>query len=99
MVDYRYETCRYGLNRIPVEQRLCDECNLIEDEFHVLIVCTRYIGIRIDAMNAISGIDYQFSTYTPYAQFIEMMSNPRYYKIVSKALFCILSKRCHIHFH
>ena len=81
------------------EQRLCDECNLIEDEFHVIMVCTRYIDIRTDAMNAISLIDYQFSTYTPHAQFIQMMSNPLLYKIVSKVLFCILNKRRHIHFH
>ena len=60
----KIETCRYGLNRVPVEQRLCDECNLIEDEFHVIMVCTRYIDIRTVAMNAISLIDYQFSTYT-----------------------------------
>ena len=93
------ETCRYGLNRVPVEQRLCDECNLIEDEFHVIMVCTRYIDIRTDAMNAISRIDHQFSTYTPHAQFIQMMSNPLLYKIVSKVLFCILNKRRHIHFH
>ena len=95
----KIETCRYGLNRVPVEQRLCDECNLIEDEFHVIMVCTRYIDIRTDAMNAISLIDYQFSTYTPHAQFIQMMSNPLLYKIVSKVLFCILNKRRHIHFH
>ena len=95
----KIETCRYGLNRVPVEQRLCDECNLIEDEFHVIMVCTRYIDIRTDAMNAISLIAYQFSTYTPHAQFIQMMSNPLLYKIVSKVLFCILNKRRHIHFH
>ena len=47
----KIETCRYGLNRVPVEQRLCNECNLIEDEFHVLMVCNRYISIRNDAMN------------------------------------------------
>ena len=43
------ETCRYSLNRVPVEQRLCDECNLIEDEFHVLMICItcRYISIYI----------------------------------------------------
>ena len=69
---------------VPFEQRLCDECNLIEDAFHVLMVCTRYIGIRTDAMNAISDIDYQFScTYTPHAHFIQMMSNPLYYKKLS----------------
>ena len=95
----KIKTCRYDLNRVPVEQQLCDECTLIEDEFHVLMVCTRNIVICTDAMNAISDIDYQFSPYTPNAQHIQMMSNPLYYKIVFKALFCILNKRCHIHFH
>ena len=59
----KIESCTYCLNRVPVEQRLCDECNLIEDECHVLMVCTVYISIHIDAMNAVSVIDYQFSTY------------------------------------
>ena len=95
----KIETCRYGLNRVPVEQRLCDECNLIKDEFHVFIVCTRYISIRTDAMNAITDVDIQFSTYTPHAQFIQTMSNSLYYKIVSKAIFCILNKRGPIHLH
>ena len=94
----KIKTCRYGLNRVSVEQRLCDECNLIEDEFHELMVCNKYINIRNDAMNSISDIDYHFPTYTTHTQFIQMMSNPLYYKIVSKALFCILNKRCHIHF-
>ena len=89
----------FKLKLVPVEQRLCDECNLIEDEFHVLMVCTRYISIRADAMNAITDIDIQFSTYTSHAQFIQMVSNPLYYKIVSKALSCILNKRRHIHIH
>ena len=80
------ETCTYGLNRVPAEQRLCDECKLIEDEFHVL-------------KNAISDIDYQFATYSQYAKFTQMMLNPLYYKIVSKALFSILNKRRHINFH
>ena len=34
----KLETCRCGLNRVPVEQRLRDKCNLIKDESHVLIV-------------------------------------------------------------
>ena len=28
----KLETCRYGLNRMPVDQRLCESCNLVEDE-------------------------------------------------------------------
>ena len=62
----KIETCRYDFNRVPVEQRLCDDCNLIEDEFHVLMVCTRYIDICTHVMNAISDIDYQFTTCTTY---------------------------------
>ena len=92
------KTCRYDLNRVPVEQRLCDDCNLIEDEFHVLMVCTRYIGICTHVMNAIFDIDYQFTT-ALHTQFTQMMSNPMYYKILSKALFCILRKRHQIHFY
>ena len=50
-------------------------------------------------MNAIFDIDYQFTTYTPHAQFTQMMSNPLYYNIVSKALFCILNRRRYIYFY
>ena len=28
----KLETCRYGLNRMPVDQRLCESCNVVEDE-------------------------------------------------------------------
>ena len=95
----KIKTCRYDINRVPVEQRLCDEWNLIEDEFHVLMVCTRYISIHMDSMNCISDIDYQFTSYIPYAQFTQLISDPVYYKIISKALFYILNKRYLIHFH
>ena len=37
----KIETCRYGLNRIPVEERLCESCQVVEDEFHVMMVCPR----------------------------------------------------------
>ena len=63
------------------------------------MVCTRYISICNKAMNAISDIDYPFATYTPHTQFTQMMSNPLYYKNVSKALICIVNKKRHIHFH
>ena len=31
------ELCRYGLARIPVEERVCRNCNEVEDESHVLV--------------------------------------------------------------
>ena len=35
----KIESGRYGLNRLPVEQRLCEECHVIEDEYHVIMNC------------------------------------------------------------
>ena len=82
----KIKICRYGLNRVPVEQRLCAESNLIKDEFHVLMICTRYIGIRTDAMNAMNAWLLILNLHTP-CTIYQMMSNLLYYKIVSKALF------------
>ena len=35
----KIKTGRYGVNRVPVEERLCEACNSVEDEFHVLMKC------------------------------------------------------------
>ena len=40
------ELCRYGLARIPVEERVCIHCNEVEDESHVLMHCPLYDDIR-----------------------------------------------------
>ena len=40
------ELCRYGLARIPVEERVCIHCNEVEDEAHVLMHCPLYDDIR-----------------------------------------------------
>ena len=39
------ELCRYGLARIPVEERFCSHCNEVEDESHVLMYCPLYDDI------------------------------------------------------
>ena len=41
-ITLKIETGRYGVNRVPAEERLCDACNSIEDEFHVLMKCPIY---------------------------------------------------------
>ena len=43
----KLETCRYGLNRMPVDQRLCESCNVVEDECHVIMHCFYMITIII----------------------------------------------------
>ena len=45
----RIETGRHSRPRLPVEQRLCQRCNLqsVEDEIHFMIVCPYYEDLRI----------------------------------------------------
>ena len=94
----KIETCRYGLNRIPVEDRVCEECNILEDEYHVLMLCPIYNDIRHATINSICAITNQFHELTTENQFNQMMSDPKYYKIVSKAMYNILYRRRHIQF-
>ena len=49
------ETCRYGLQRVSVEQLLCETCHVVEDEFHVVMGCTLYDDIRKACLCNISG--------------------------------------------
>ena len=43
----KIETCRYGLNRVPVDQRVCETCNVVEDQFYVMMLCSVYDDIRL----------------------------------------------------
>ena len=43
----KIETCRYGLNRVPVDQRVCETCNVVEDEFHVIMLCSNLSAITL----------------------------------------------------
>ena len=85
----KIETCRYGLHRVPVEQRLCKTSHVVEDEFHVVMECTLYDDIRKDCLNHISGLIPFFIE----EQFIKVMSNPKIYNSVSKAMYLILNRR------
>ena len=46
----KIETCRYGLNRVPVHQRVCETCNVMEDEFHVNMLCSVFDDISLQLM-------------------------------------------------
>ena len=41
------ERGRWGQNRVPVEERRCNVCNEIEDEYHCLIKCPHFNNERI----------------------------------------------------
>ena len=89
----KLETGRYGLNRVPVDQRLCEECNVVEDECHVIMYCTLYTDIRDQLFTEITEISCQFSTLTVDDQFLKVMSNSLYYRAASRAMYNILNRR------
>ena len=55
----KIEIGRYGVNRVPAEEQLCDVCNSVEDKFHVLMKCLLYRdarGIRINSISDVSDV-------------------------------------------
>ena len=76
-MSIKIETCRYGINRIPVNERLCESCESVEDEYHVLMQCPKYDDIRTVAFESICRITPCFTTnLSNEDQFIQIMSNP-----------------------
>ena len=69
----KLETGRYGLNHVPVDQRLCEECNVAEGECHVIMYCILYTDILDQLFTEISEILYHFSTLTIDDQFLLIM--------------------------
>ena len=49
----RIQTCRYNLQRIPRNERICHICNNgdVEDEYHFVLKCPQYISIRKKYIN------------------------------------------------
>ena len=42
-------------NRIPVNERKCRRCKLVEDEYHFVLECTIYIDLRKNIFPNIFG--------------------------------------------
>ena len=85
--------CRYRLNRVPVEQRVCETCNVVEDEYHVVMDCKIYDDIRDRLFTEICGISFQFRNLSLDNQFLQIMSNPQFYRAASRAMHNILNRR------
>ena len=93
----KIETCRYGLNSLPVEQRVCEECRVVEDECHVIMHCMYlYTDIRDQLFVEICDISHitsHFQTLTLDDQFLKIMPDPQYYRCASRAMYNILNRR------
>ena len=71
--------------------RLCEFCESIKDENHVLMQCQKYDDIRTVAFESICRITPGFTNISNEDQFIRIISYPLYYKIVLKAMHHILN--------
>ena len=78
---------------MPVDQPLCESCNEVEDECHVIMHCSLYDEIRTLLCNEINNISDIFSTLSTDVQFLQIMSNPQYYRSASRAMHNILNRR------
>ena len=78
------ELCRYGLARIPVEERVCSHCNEVEDESHVLMF-VRYIMILVINLHyLLNAINPSLQDSSVQDQFIQLMSNLIHYRVVQR---------------
>ena len=50
---FMIERGRWGPNKLPRNERLCQVCNCIEDEFHVLIECPFFNNERSGLLNKV----------------------------------------------
>ena len=52
--DLMIEKGRHQANRLPIEQRLCKICNVVEDEAHFLLSCNLFISERQRLYNSLN---------------------------------------------
>ena len=84
----KLKTCRNGLNRLLVAERVCETCDVVEDEWHVIMQCTLYTDIHIQLYLEICNISSHFIMRHE-AQFLQIMSKPKYYRCAFRVMYNI----------
>ena len=62
---------------MPVDQLLCESCNVVEDECHVIIHCSSYDDVRTQLFTDINNISDHFLTLSTDVQFLQIMCASR----------------------
>ena len=83
------ETGRYVRPKIPIEERLCTECGMLEDERHFLLKCSRYDNERDYLWNKVNDLCPNFITLSDHDKFIYLMTAER-------EVACATAKFCHL---
>ena len=78
---------------MPVEERVCSHCSEVKDESHVLMHCPLYDDICNQLILDVNNMNRSFQDLSLQERFIQLMSNPIYYRVVSKTICYTLNKR------
>ena len=87
----RIETGRY--ENLFVEERLCPFCNCVEDEIHVMLVCSVYDDIRTVLLENALDILPAFRYFSNEEKFKFLFSQNRLIRLCAKTCFNILQRR------
>jgi len=77
ILDLMIEIGRYHKpHKIPLSERVCNFCkdNQIEDEFHFLMSCSKFLEIRTNFFHSIEEINFDFKNYTLDMKFTFLLS-------------------------
>ena len=91
--DLEIEKGRHNPHRLPLEQRLCKLCNVIEDEVHFLLSCGLYNSERTVLFN---GFNIQNPRYVPsHELFVYVMcsKNQRHLELLGEFIYKSFKKR------
>ena len=69
------EKGRHAKPKIPINERLCASCGVVEDEFHFVIECEIFQTQRSNLFNKISIIDATFAFMNDRAKFVYLFSS------------------------
>ena len=73
--------------KVPLEQRLCENCNVLEDEFHFVIGCKKFKEPRQKMLNSIQEIFGDFHIYSEWEKFLFIMNSLDYEVIRNFSVF------------
>ena len=71
------EIGRHKNPKVPVDQRICNKCvlNVIEDEFHFLVICPKYDNIRKILYDKIHSVCSNFILMSDMDKFIYLLKS------------------------
>ena len=69
------EKGRHANPKIPIDERLCSSCGIIEDEFHFVIECTLFDDNRSELFKKIANINQSFLNMNSRTKFIYLLSS------------------------